>query len=247
MRLECAICSGSDAAGLGGRPRERVSIKALCCSVDDLFLFGRVNCMNCEQSLRRMETKLVIMRRIVLAGCLTLLIAACSRPASVSEPPKTESTLPAIDACLLLSAEEIAAAQGAPPQSTTPGARDQSGMSVAQCYFALARTADSLNLIVQRKAPGAGAQTPATMWRDMFHNEEPPKVGRDGKLKEKSKPAKIEGLGDEAFWAGGQFGGMLHVLKGETVIQISVGGPGEEAAKLEKLKELAKIILQRLG
>ena len=184
--------------------------------------------------------------RLLLLCCASLGFAACSKQKPQSETAG-DAPFRELNACELLTAEEIASIQGASPQKTTPSGRAQVGVSVAQCYFALPTAADSLNLVVQRKAPGAAKQTPATIWQEMFHTEkDAEKVGRDGKEKEERKPDKIEGVGDEAYWVGGQFGGMLHVLKGETVVQISVGGPGGEAQKVEKLKQLARIVLQRV-
>ena len=118
------------------------------------------------------------------------------------------------------------------------------GLAVAQCYFALPIASDSLSLIVYKK-PSAG-KTPRDLWTELFHTERAPKTGRDGKPKIQPNPQKIDGVGDEAFWGGGQFGGTLHVLKGEDVFQLSVGGPGDEAKKLDALKHLANKIAERL-
>jgi hypothetical protein len=53
-------------------------------------------------------------------------------------------------------------------------------------------------------------------------------------------PKKIEGIGDEAFWASNRFGGVLYVLKGDAFISISLGGPDSEQTKIDKSKALAK-------
>lgn len=167
---------------------------------------------------------------------------AQSTPAAtvaVSEPPP-------IDACALLTSEEIATVQGAAVVSTTPSSRNDSGVPIAQCYFQLPSTPDSLSLIVYKKPADPSAKAPLVYWNDMFHTERPPKTGRDGKPKTQPTPQKIEGVGDEAFWGGGQFGGTLHVRKGQDVFQLSVGGPGDEAKKLEALKQLAGKVAERL-
>ena len=59
-------------------------------------------------------------------------------------------------------------------------------------------------------------------------------------------PKKIGGIGEEAFWSGGRFGGALYVLKGDLFIRISVGGPDNEETKIEKSKTLAQKALDRL-
>ena len=151
-----------------------------------------------------------------------------------------------LDACALLTADEIAAAQGGTVTDTTPSTRNEAGIPIAQCYFQLPTNADSLSLIVYKKPAHEVAKTPTALWTEMFHGERPVKIGREGKPKAQPTPQKIEGVGDEAFWGGGQFGGTLHVRKGEDVFQLSVGGPGDEAKKLESLKQLAGKIIERL-
>jgi len=53
-------------------------------------------------------------------------------------------------------------------------------------------------------------------------------------------------LGDDAYWTGNRVGGALYALKGNTYIRISVGGPGNQEAKIKKTRTLAQIILKRL-
>lgn len=176
--------------------------------------------------------------------CLLITFASCSKPDAT--PPRADSTTPGpkIDACALLTGEEINSIQGAPLQGTTASERPHGGNPVAQCYFALPTGSDSLTLAVYRGAKDSAS--PRAMWEEMFHQEKPVKMNREGKPKDFPKPVRIEGVGEEAFWTGGQFGGTLHARKGQDVIQLSVGGPGEEEAKLEKLKALAERILARL-
>jgi hypothetical protein len=193
-----------------------------------------------------------------IAGLMVLVVlgvAACSRPApdgasqrTAESPPAADANraTPSLDACALLTSDEIARAQGAAPTSTTPSGRTEGGLPIAQCYFALPSSADSLSLIVYKKPAHAAAKLPADLWKKMFPAERPVKIGREGKPKVQPSPQKIEGVGDEAFWGGGQFGGTLHVRKGEDVFQLSVGGPGDEAKKLEALKQLAGKIAERL-
>ena len=186
----------------------------------------------------------VFIANIFIVVPYTVLVCGCSEqraPAPVNRPEP-----PPLNACALLTPDEIARIQGAALQSATPSERTHNGIPVAQCSFRLPTAADSLNLAVYRPPGGSGEETPAKLWRAMFHDPKPQRVGRDGNVKEGFKPQKIEALGDEAFWTGGQFGGMLQVLKGETSFQLSVGGPGDQAAKVEQLKELAKLIMSRL-
>ena len=204
-----------------------------------------------------------MMRTACLMVLVALAGASCSRPPADAPQQRTAESQPSpaanahaaspavaeappVDACSLLTREEIASAQGAAVTSTTPSARSDGGIAVAQCYFTLPAATDSLSLIVYKKPARAIEKPPTVLWKEMFHTERPAKTGRDGKPKAQPNPQKIEGVGDEAFWGGGQFGGTLHVLKGEDVFQLSVGGPGDEAKKLEALKQLAGKIAERL-
>lgn len=166
-----------------------------------------------------------------------------SKPAQ----PAAGADRPPLDACTLVSAEEVRQIQGAPVSNTAPGSRSQPGATVTQCFYTLPSAADSLNLVVFRKTADAKAdERPVAAWNELFHEQRPVKIDRHGKEKLPPSPFKIEGIGDEAFWTGGQFGGTLHVRKGDDTFQLSVGGPGDETAKLEKLKLLAAKITERL-
>jgi hypothetical protein len=63
---------------------------------------------------------------------------------------------------------------------------------------------------------------------------------------EESKPQRVAGLGDEAYWSGNQITSALSVLRKDTVIRISVGGPEDEATKIKKAKALAQKVLKGL-
>jgi hypothetical protein len=65
-----------------------------------------------------------------------------------------------------------------------------------------------------------------------------------GEEGEESRPQRVAGLGDEAYWTGGQAAAVLSLLKGDTVIQIGVGGPEDDDAKLKTAKALALKVLK---
>jgi hypothetical protein len=56
----------------------------------------------------------------------------------------------------------------------------------------------------------------------------------------------VKDLGDEAFWVGSPIGGALYVLKSDLMFRLSVGGGGDQKAKLNKSKTLAQKILKRM-
>jgi hypothetical protein len=71
------------------------------------------------------------------------------------------------------------------------------------------------------------------------------KAGPEGE-EEASKPRRIEGLGEEAYWVGTPIMGALYVLQADTFVRISVGGVREESVRIEKSKALARAVVKRL-
>ena len=187
-----------------------------------------------------------MIKHFIWAASLGLLaVAGCSERKTVNLQ-ETNTGTGGIDACALLTSKEMEAIQGAPIKETKSSEQTQGGIVISQCYFTLPTSADSIALTVIRRADGTQARGPRQLWEETFHRVEEKKIGRDGKVKEPPHPEKIDGLGDEAFWSGLQFGGTLHVLKGDYNIRISVGGPGDTATQVQRLKSLAEIILKRL-
>ncbi len=184
-----------------------------------------------------------VQRRIGIPFCfLGLVLFGCSRLKSDQTNTTPQPTaLPASPpACAMLTNEDIQAVQGETIKSTKPSERSSAGLSVSQCYFELPTTSNSIVLTITRKA--GGERDPSQSWHDIFHGERHSEK-EEGEEKE---PVKIEGIGDEAFWAGTKIGGALYVLKGNAYLRISVGGAGDQAAKIEKSKTLAQKVLARL-
>ncbi|HEX8708589.1 MAG TPA: hypothetical protein VF723_10140 [Pyrinomonadaceae bacterium] len=65
--------------------------------------------------------------------------------------------------------------------------------------------------------------------------------------KEMSKPLKVTGVGDDAYWVGNVKVGALYVLKGNTYLRISIGGAEDVPSKINKLKALAQHALKHLS
>ena len=195
-----------------------------------------------------------------LLGLAALSLFACSKSktpdlASTTPSPSpagstaTSTATPAgtLDsfACGLLTKEELQAVQGETVVAATPLPGLGAGFAVSQCYFQLATPVNSVVLTVTRKGEGANAKDPRESWREIFYREarEKKEKEEEGEAKE---PERVDGLGDEAFWTGNRVGGALFVLKGNCYIRISVGGAGDQAAKIEKSKKLAESVLKRL-
>jgi hypothetical protein len=163
-----------------------------------------------------------------------------------------------IDACSLLTKEEVAAVQGATVTEAKSSAQANGGFRTAQCFYTAKEFSKSVVLTVTQSDPDASdGRTPKSFWNDTFHREgksekeeeehEKQKGGeREGEEEERAKPVKIEGVGDESFWTGARFGGALYALKKNFFIRISVGGGDTEQGKIDHSKALAVKALGRL-
>jgi Protein of unknown function (DUF1573) len=166
--------------------------------------------------------------------------------------------------CSLLTSKEIESIQGEPLKMPNASSRADGGLTTSQCYFGVTTSSKSISLIVTQRGDGTDARDPKQFWEQTFHRDLKEKES-DGDKEEKEKgekengierkhgeeeeavpPKKIDGVGEEAYWSGNRFGGALYVLKGDTFIRVSVGGPGDEAARIDKSKKLAQMVLKRL-
>lgn len=178
-----------------------------------------------------------------------------TQPASATGSPaetgKTTLAIPnsnkeKIDACNLLTSKEIESVQGEPLKETKSSGQSGAGLATSQCYFALATAANSISLTVMQKGDGSDARDPKQFWKETFHSDKDKEKGRAGEGEKANAQEKIEGIGDEAFWLGNRVGGALYVLKGSNVVRISVGGAGDQAAKIDKSKKLAQVVLKKI-
>jgi hypothetical protein len=131
--------------------------------------------------------------------------------------------------------------QGSPVTDTKSSEVPGGGsFRTTQCYFATAESSKSVSLAVTQSNPEFD-KSPREYWKQTFgrfsgkENDEEaekkrveaaPGERRRGEEEERRPPKKIEGVGEEAFWTGNRFGGALYVLKKETIVRVSVGGPG---------------------
>lgn len=148
--------------------------------------------------------------------------------------------MPPIDACSLLTSEEIQAVQGEPLQDPKPSQYPAGGITHYDCLFTLPTYTNSISLSVAQPSSGADARDARQDWQQTF-------ATAAAKASEKSgPPRKVEGIGDEAFWTGNDQIGAFYVLKGPRYVRISVGGPGNREEKLKKCRTLAEAALQRM-
>ena len=202
--------------------------------------------------------------------CLLFFLAAgCKKSSSVkssAQPSalpvaKRSPAGPPLDACTLLTKEEIQEVQGSAITDTKSSEVPGGGsFRTTQCYFAAAESSKSVSLAVTQSNPEFN-KSPRDYWKETFgrfgkkENEEEAekekkeegRAGRRGEEEEERRPPKkIEGVGEEAFWSGNRFGGALYVLKKETILRVSVGGPGDEEKKIGSSKALAEKAINRL-
>ena len=194
--------------------------------------------------------------------------AAVTGPAASSPAVSATSAVKAkVDVCALLTSDDLKGVQGEALKEAQRSDRRDGAFIVAQCYYALPTTSNSVVLNVTTAVEGQGARSPKQFWEDTFGKDEAKGGGREKerereKQREQAKkdkpkaggaeeeegapPEKINGLGDEAFWIASRVGGALYVLKKDQFFRISVGGAGDEKAKLRKSKTLAQQVLKRI-
>jgi hypothetical protein len=201
---------------------------------------------------------------IVAACCLLFVVnGACKKTTTSSAQPSPSASArkvvagPKIDACTLLTSEEIQQVQGSPITDTKSSEAPGGSFRTSQCYFAAAESSKSVSLSITQASPDFN-KSPRDYWEETFgrydkkeneqekQKEEAAKGGTRREEEERTPPKKIEGVGEEAFWSGNRFGGALYVLKKEIMLRVSVGGPGTEEEKLTRSKALAEKALNRL-
>jgi hypothetical protein len=224
--------------------------------------------------MRRRLTVLVLSSLIAIASCKTSTptqpsvnssqtSAPSSTPSSspVSQPssPSASVDSPAaakakLDACALLTSKDIESVQGEAVKETKLTGQTASGITVSQCFFTLPTFTNSVSLLVAQKGDGNAGRDPKEFWRDTFHEDKArekdgdrdrEKKGR-GEEEEGAPPKKVGGIGDEAFWMGNRVGGALYVLKGNSYVRVSIGGPADQASKIKRSKALAQKAIGRL-
>jgi hypothetical protein len=180
----------------------------------------------------------------------TTPVAQQSVPPAIADAPVVKLR---VDACALLTSKEIESVQGEAIRETKLTGQSTGGFSVSQCFFTLPTFTNSVSLLVAQKGEGAPARDPKEFWRDAFHekkarerDEDPNQKRSEGEEERETPPQMVPGIGDEAYWTGSRVGGALYVLKGSSYVQISIGGPSDQATKIKRSKALAEKAIARL-
>ena len=181
---------------------------------------------------------------------LIVLVGSCSKqtaPApseNETKPLPARSAVASLDACTLLTSEEIASVQGEPVQETKASSRSEPDVVLSQCYFTLPTFNNSISLSVTTYNAKKGGRSPREFWDKNFSEAKlQPRERADGRIK--LPPDRVEGLGDDAFWTGGPAGG-LYILKGDRVVFVGIGSTGDEASRPDKVRRLGELVLKRL-
>ncbi len=176
------------------------------------------------------------------SGCSKRSTASAQDSPKASTPAATP--LPALDACALLTAEEIKNIAGDAPTGTTPSHTVEGGFDISQCMFNLPDYSNSILISVTRRAPGPGARDPKEFLERKIEHPEEGEGEEEGERR--SEPERVEGLGDKAIWEGTKVGGALYVIKGNLFVRVAVGTLGGADNRKEKVIELARLVVKRL-
>jgi hypothetical protein len=191
--------------------------------------------------------------------------ATSSSATTANTSTSSSSSAPAVkskvDVCGLLTSDDLKSVQGEAYKDAQRSDRQDGDFIVAQCYYALPTTANSVVLNVTTAREAASAPGPRKFWestfarssekprdRDKERDKEKARSGEKREAEEEEAPApeKIAGLGEDAYWLASRVGGALYVLKGDQFFRISVGGVGDAKSKLSKSKTLAQRVLKKL-
>ena len=207
--------------------------------------------------------KLLLSMFIVLVlplGC----IVSCKRTETSSANSAGSSPAAKIDACSLITKEEVGAVQNTTITDTKDSENSDGRHLITQCYYAATGPNLSVSLaLTQPSSSGGSTSSPRNYWEEIFApyrgSDKKEELGEEDREKreslakqrgedeeKKTPPKKIGGVGDEAFWSGSKVGGALYVLHKNYILRISVGGPDTEEVKITKSKSLAQKALQRL-
>jgi len=167
-----------------------------------------------------------------------------------------------VDACKLLTAEEIKSVQGDTLQNVTASPVSRGAFITSQCFYATGNFVNSVSLTITQQASGAGAEDLKGFWEERFASAEGRGKGERERERERERaktaargeeeeeegapPEKVKGIGDEAFSVGNAKIGALYVLKGDKFLRISVGGSRSQPERISKMKALALYVLKRL-
>ena len=173
-----------------------------------------------------------------------------------------------IDACKLLTGEEIKSIQSDTLKDATLSPTGSDAFITSQCFYATTNFVNSVSLKVSQQSSNSGAENIREFWKERFgsagsnekerekerekKSERERERDRDKKAKateeeeeERTPPERVNGIGDEAYAVGNAKMGALYVLKGDKFLRISIGGSHSQPERIKKMKTLAQYVIKR--
>lgn len=191
----------------------------------------------------------------IFAIVLLPALAGCQK----SKTTTASSKRPKIDACGLITNEEVQAIQGSPIKDVKGSEQSDGSFRIGQCFYTAETFSKSVSLAITQSDPASPpkARHPKDFWKETFGRYEGKAKEEEGDEEKKKSlgeqeeekglpPKKIDGIGDAAYWTANRMGGALYVLKNNVFIRVSVGGPEAEDAMIYRCKALAEKALSRL-
>lgn len=200
------------------------------------------------------------MRTLLISIGIVIVVGGCNKRSSqdadrrgeplVSPADKRADTSAKVDACKLLTTDEIEALLGEPLKQPIVTYRSESGFSISQCYFGLPTPSKSVVITVTRRGVGKDANDPREFWMEKFHPDVPGHSENAGEEESENRPRvqpiKIEGVGEEAYWVDAGQAGALYTLQRQLFIRVAIGGADSKDVRIAKSKQLAEMALKRL-
>ncbi|HEX8456176.1 MAG TPA: hypothetical protein VF656_02545 [Pyrinomonadaceae bacterium] len=190
-------------------------------------------------------------------------VAPSSAATNASAPGATSA--PALDACALLTSDDIKAVQGEAVKESKPSRRT-SEFDVAACFYTTPTFIKSVSLEVTRR--GGSSRSVHDFWEEQVEKsgeemerereaerarerrgetkQEREREREEEREREAKQPRRLKGIGDEAYWVNTNANSTMYVFKKDALLRISIGGTDNEETRMKKIKTLAERALARL-
>ena len=197
-----------------------------------------------------------------------------TQQASQTPAANTTDAVPKSVTCALLSGADIREVQGEEVADAQGSEHLAGSLRMSQCFYRLPTFNKSVSLEVVRASTEAQAPDAVKeYWRQKFRRDagegresererrererekELEQEKANGQVREgghhereedegETRTERVAGIGDEAYWSGGEKGGALSVLRKDTIISVSIGGTEDEAGKIKRAKALVQKVLK---
>lgn len=175
--------------------------------------------------------KVIYSARAMLGLAVLVMLVGCS--GSKTDSAGGKKPIGKVDACALLTKDDAEAALGGSVNAPTTNNIEQGGTVVSQCHYSSMSGSTIKQVgVLARQSPTADEA------RQAFQRAQGAAKDLSG-----TEPQKIAGLGDDAYWTGGNLA-QLNVLK-DNVWLIVTANPGQ-GDRLEASKAAANKVLAHM-